>query len=134
MRYAHPKSSTAQVPGMARLTREPYRPPILGPRPVAPRAEDASKDTLPPFFPRRDVYSHLACGPLDVDDFDMGYFLRCRGNRHAVEGRCMRCDDLVYAGTWVFVVCSGDILYHFDCAGPLVVIGSINRTPTCAAT
>ena len=110
---------THRHPEMSRLTREPYSPiPAKASTKCAYCGAPIRAQTNAFYYPRRDVYSHINCRVLDVDDFEMGYFTKTRGEVYEVKGRCIVCEDPVFAHAWVFS--SGDILFHFACALPLV--------------
>lgn len=53
-----------------------------------------------------------------MPDFGEGYFVQTKGERYSVKGICLRCDEQIFAGAWVFAM--GDYLMHFDCAERLV--------------
>jgi hypothetical protein len=109
------RNPSTPIPGMARLTSEPYT--VTAPHSSTKCAFcgfGLRKWDRSYYYPRRDVYSHLACPLLDEDEFANGYFLRTRGEVYEVRGRCLRCDEFIFARSWAFS--SGELFWHFECA------------------
>lgn len=111
---------SATISGMARLTSEPYT--ITAPHSSTRCAfcgSEIRKWDRSFYYPKQDVYSHLACPRLDENEFANGYFFKVvPGEIYEQRGRCLRCSEIVYAHSWAFL--GGDCVYHFDCAIGLV--------------